>query len=408
MEISDSMEDPHRYYEQLRRLGSVPYDRVSGNYWVLRHDDAMLALTNRSFGKAPLRATGPISNLQNLPWLPRLALRLRGVSHQTIAPITSTMLTSDPPDHTRLRSLVQRAFTPRTVDRLRPRIEQIANDLLDRMSGGRQADFVADFAFPLPATVIAELIGVPGQDRSRFRHWSQQLILGVDPTQPSRVRAAAAVAVTQLLEYFRELVTSRRGHPADDLLTALIAAEEAHDRLSVDELLGTCQVLLVAGHETTTNLIATGLLRLIRHPNALEQLRSTPALLPSAIEELLRFESPVQLVPRAALEDIEIGNTRIARGQRVIVCLAAANRDSEVFNDPNRLNLGREPNPHLAFGHGIHFCLGASLARLEAQIAFGCMLQRLTDIQVAGEPVWGSNKVIRGLRSLPIRYTMHH
>ena len=268
--------------------------------------------------------------------------------------------------------------------------------------------FVADFAFPLPATVIAELIGVPGQDRSRFRHWSQQLIMGLDSTQPNRVRAAAAVAVTQLLEYFRKLVTVRRGHPADDLLTALMAVEEAHDRLSVDELLGTCQLLLVAGHETTTNLIGTGLLRLIRHPDALEQLRSTPALLPSAIEELLRFESPVQQVRRVMLEDIEIGNTRIPRGQLVIVCLAAANRDPEVFDDPNRLNLGREPNPHLALGHGIHFCLGASLARLEAQIAFGCLLQRLTDIQLAGEPVWSSNKVIRGLRSLPIRYTMHH
>jgi len=269
--ISDSMEDPYPRYEQLRRLGSVPYDRASGNYWILGHDDAMSALTNRRFGKAPLRAGGPISNLQNLPGLPRLILRLRGVSQRTIAPITSTMLTSDPPDHTRLRSLVQRAFSSRTVDRLRPHIEQIATDLLDRMTAGREADFVADFAFPLPATVIAELIGVPGQDRSRFRHWSQQLIMGLDSTQPNRVRAAAAVAVTQLLEYFRELVTVRRGHPADDLLTALMAAEEAHDRLGVDELLGTCQLLLVAGHETTTNLIGTGLLRLIRHPE-LEQL----------------------------------------------------------------------------------------------------------------------------------------
>jgi pimeloyl-[acyl-carrier protein] synthase len=408
MEISESMEDPYPRYEQLRRLGSVPYDRASGNYWILRHDNAMLALTNRRFGKAPLRAGGAISNLQNLPWLARLILRLRGVSQKTIAPITSTMLTSDPPDHTRLRSLVQRAFTPRTVDGLRPRIEQIANDLLDRMTAGREADFVADFAFPLPATVIAELIGVPGQDRSRFRHWSQQLIMGLDSTQPNRVRAAAGVAVTQLLEYFRKLVTVRRGHPADDLITALMAAEEAHDRLSVEELLGTCQLLLVAGHETTTNLIGTGFLRLIRHPDALEQQRSTPALLPSAIEELLRFESPVQQVRRVTLEDIEIGNTRIPHGQLVIVCLAAANRDPEVFDDPNHLNLEREPNPHLAFGHGIHFCLGASLARLETQIAFGCVLQRLTDIQLAGEPVWSSNKVIRGLRSLPIRYTMHH
>ncbi len=404
-EISDSMEDPHPRYEQLRRLESVPYDQASRNYWILRHDNAMSALTNRRFGKAPL-ITDALFKLQNLPWLPRLFLRLRGVSQQTIAPLSSTMLTRDPPDHTRLRSLVQRAFTSRTADRLRPHIEQIANDLLDHMSTGRETDFVADFAFPLPATVIAELIGVPGRDRSRFRHWSQQLIMGVDPTQPVRVRAAA-VAVTQLLEYFRELLTGRRGQPADDLLTALMAAAEAHDRLSMDELLGTCQLLLVAGHETTTNLIGTGLLRLIRHPEAREQLRSTPALLPLAIEEFLRFESPVQQVRRVALEDIEIGNTRIPRGQLVIICLAAANRDPEVFDDPNRLNLRREPNPHLAFGHGIHFCLGASLARLEAQIAFGCVLQRLKDIQLAGEPVWSSNRVIRGLRSLPIRYTMH-
>src|SRR6516165_6217446 len=405
--ISDSMEDPYPRYEQLRCLGSVPYDRTSGNYWILRHDNAILALTNRRFGKAPLRAGGPISNLQNLRWLPRLILRLRGVSQKTIAPITSSMLTSDPPDHTRLRSLVQRAFTPRTVDRLRPHIEQIANDLLDRMTAGREADFVADFAFPLPATVIAELIGVPGQDRSRFRHWSQQLIMGLDSTQPNRVRGAAAVAVTQLLEYFRELVSARRGHPADDLLTTLMAAEEAHDRLGVDELLGTCQLLLVAGHETTTNLIGAGLLRLITHPEALEQLRSTPSLLPSAVEELLRFESPVQRVPRATMEDIEISNVRIGRGQRVIVGVGAANRDPTVFAEPNRLDLRRQPNPHLAFGQGIHFCLGASLARLEAQIAFGCALRRLTAIQLAGPPVWSSNRVIRGLRSFPIRYAVN-
>jgi pimeloyl-[acyl-carrier protein] synthase len=256
--------------------------------------------------------------------------------------------------------------------------------------------------------VIAELLGVPAQDRNRFRHWSQQLILGLDMTQPARVRAAAGVAVAQLLNYFRELVASRRGRPADDLITALIAAEEAHDRLSTDELLGTCQLLLVAGHETTTNLIGAGMLRLITHPEALGRLRSTPALLPSAVEELLRFESPVQRVPRAAMEDVEIGNTRITCNQRVIVGTGAANRDPEVFAEPNRLDLGRQPNPHLAFGHGIHFCLGASLARLEAQIAFGCALQRLTAIQLAGAPVWSPNKVIRGLRSLPIRYTVNH
>jgi len=365
-------------------------------------------LADRRFGKAALRARGPASGMENLPWISRTILRLRGVSPQTIAPMTNTMLSSDPPDHTRLRSLVQRAFTPRTVERLRPHIEEIANRLIDHMGAHRQADFVAEFAFPLPATVIAELLGVPAQDRNKFRHWSQQMILGLDMTQPGRVRAAAGVAVVQLLKYFRDLVAARRGHPADDLITALIAAEDAHDRLSADELLGTCQLLLVAGHETTTNLIGAGLLRLITHPEALEQLRSTPSLLPSAVEELLRFESPVQRVPRATMEDIEISNVRIGRGQRVIVGVGAANRDPTVFAEPNRLDLRRQPNPHLAFGQGIHFCLGASLARLEAQIAFGCALRRLTAIQLAGPPVWSSNKVIRGLRSLSIRCTVNH
>jgi len=402
------MEDPYPFYEELRRQGPVPYDRATGDYWVLRHADAMSVLADRRLGKAALRARGPASGMENLPWISRTILRLRGVSPQTIEPMTNTMLSSDPPDHTRLRSLVQRAFTPRTVERLRPHIEEIANRLIDHMGAHRQADFVAEFAFPLPATVIAELLGVPAQDRNKFRHWSQQMILGLDMTQPGRVRAAAGVAVVQLLKYFRDLVAARRGHPADDLITALIAAEEAHDRLSVDELLGTCQLLLVAGHETTTNLIGAGLLRLITHPEALEQLRSTPSLLPSAVEELLRFESPVQRVPRATMEDIEISNVRIGRGQRVIVGVGAANRDPTVFAEPNRLDLRRQPNPHLAFGQGIHFCLGASLARLEAQIAFGCALRRLTAIQLAGPPVWSSNKVIRGLRSLSIRYTVNH
>jgi cytochrome P450 len=400
------MEDPHPFYEELRRQGPVPYDRANGEYWVLSHADATMVLADRRFGKAGLRASGPAAGLLHLPWISRSILRLRGVSQQTIAPITRSMLSSDPPDHTRLRSLVQQAFTPRTVGRLRPRIEQIANELLDHMGPRRQGDFVAEFAFPLPATVIAELLGVPAQDRNRFRHWSQQLILGVDMTQPPRIRAAAGVAVSQLLNYFRELVAARRDRPADDLITALIAAKEAHDRLSEDELLGTCQVLLVAGHETTTNLIGAGMLRLITRPEALEQLRSTPDLLPSAVEELLRFESPVQRVPRMTMEDIEISGVRIARGQRVVAGTGAANRDPAVFAEPNRLDLGRQPNPHLAFGHGIHFCLGAWLARLEAQIAFACALRRLTDVQLAGPPVWSPNRVIRGLRSLPIQYTV--
>ena len=402
------MENPHSYYEELRREGPVAYERASGDYWVVRHDDAMFALANRRFGKAALLSVGPMSDFKRLPWLPRSILRLRGVSESTLAPLATTMLSCDPPDHTRLRSLVQTAFTPRMVERLRPNIEQIANRLLDRMSAHREADFVAGFAFPLPATVIGELLGVPAQDQDKFRHWSQHLILGLDQTLPARMRKDAAVAIAELLKYFRVLVTARRGHSADDLITALIAAGESHQRLSEDELLGTCQLLLVAGHETTTNLIAAGMLTLIRHPDAFEQLRSTPTLLPSAIEELLRFESPVQRVPRVALEDIDIGNTRIPRGQRVVVCLAAANRDPEVFEDANRLNLAREPNPHLAFGHGIHFCLGASLARLEAQIAFACVVRRLTDIQLARPPEWSPNKVIRGLRSLPIRYSLRH
>jgi cytochrome P450 len=402
------MEDPYPFYERVRQKGPVPYDRASEEYWVLRHADALMVLADRRFGKAALRASGPAASMQKLPWISRSILRLRGVTQQTIAPITNTMLSRDPPDHTRLRSLVQRAFTPRIVERLRPRIEQVANHLIDHMGANHQADFVAEFAFPLPATVIAELLGVPAQDRNRFRHWSQQLILGLDMTQPPRVRAAAGVAIAQLLNYFRKLVAARRGRPADDLITALIAAEEARDRLSTDELLGTCQLLLVAGHETTTNLIGAGMLRLITHPEALEQLRSTPALLPSAVEELLRFESPVQRVPRVAMEDIEISNVRIARGRRVIAVIGAANRDPEVFAEPNRLDLGRQPNPHLAFGHGIHFCLGASLARLEAQIAFRCALRRLTSIQLAGAAVWSPNRVIRGLRSLPVRYTVNH
>jgi len=402
------MENPHPFYERLRRQGPVPYDRASGTYWVLHHADAMMVLADRRFGKATLNAEGPGSRVDTLPWIPRQILRLRGVSQRDLAPMRTSMLRRDPPDHTRLRSLVQQAFTPRTVERLRPRIEQIANQLVDRTSHGNDADFASAFAFPLPATVIAELLGVPTRDQSRFRQWSQQLILGVDVAQRPRVRAAAAVAVAQLLNYFRRLIAERRGSPADDLITALIAAEATHDRLSEDELLGTCQLLLVAGHETTTNLLATGLLTLIRHPEALEQLRSTPALLPSAVEELLRFESPVQRVLRAPLEDVEISKTRIARGQRIVVCIGGVNRDAEIFADPDRLDLARQPNAHLAFGHGIHFCLGASLARLEAQIGFECVLRRLADIQLAGTPVWSSNKVIRGLRSLPVRYTGRH
>jgi cytochrome P450 len=321
----------------------------------------------------------------------------------------SSFLILDPPDHTRLRRLVSKAFTARVVQRLEPRITALVDDVFDRAAAAGSLDVVADLAYPLPVTVICELLGVPVEDEPRFQQWSNLLARGLDPvlafTGSVRTDLGELLnAQAELHRYFEQLVLARRAVPEEDLLSALIAAEEAGDKLTHDELIVTCVLLLIAGHETTVNLIANGTLALLRHPAVLEALRADPELGSGVVEETLRYDPPVQLMARVAREDMEIGGTQITAGQLTIMLLAAAHRDPAAFTDPDRFDPRREVR-HLAFGMGSHFCLGAPLARLEGRLALSRFAQRVCDPRLTTDPPsYKTNVTLRGPASLPVQF----
>jgi cytochrome P450 len=315
--------------------------------------------------------------------------------------LSGHMLNLDPPDHERLRRLVSKAFTRRRVERLRPRVEEITGSLLDSLSGADQADLLETFVFPLPMSVISELLGVPAEDRDNFRAWSAAV---VSATGGSAELAASSEA---MIEYLTTLLRDKRAAPADDLLSALIQAREAGDRLSEVELLAMVFLLLVAGHETTVNLLASGTLALLLNPAERDRLLADRSLLPGAVEELLRYVSPVNTATvRFTIEPADIGGVTIPRGQVVLVALSGANWDPARYPSPDKLDLTRDASGHLALGHGIHFCLGAPLARMEAAIALGALLDRFPSMTLAVPPTslrWRSSTLIRGLAALPVR-----
>lgn len=313
----------------------------------------------------------------------------------------------DPPDHTRLRSLVSKAFTPRYVDGLRPRIAEIVDGLIDVALERGALEVIEEFAYPLPMTIISEMLGVPPSDNDVFKGWSRELAQSLDPDimLPPEVVERRQKAVEEFSEYFLGLIAERRKSPRDDLLSALIAAEEEGDKLNEEELIATCILLLVAGHETTVNLIANGVLAFLRNPAECEKLREDPALAKSAVEEVLRYDPPVQLTGRVLLEDFELGGHTIKKGQTAILLLGSANRDPEQFADPDRLDIERKPNPHIAFSVGIHFCLGAYLARAEGQVALAGFASRLPQARLsAGVLDYKENLVLRGLSALPVEF----
>ena len=311
-----------------------------------------------------------------------------------------SMLDLDPPDHTRLRSLVSKAFTPRSVAALGPRIEKIVEELLDEVEGEDRFDLIDSFAFPLPIIVIAEMLGVPAEDLDRFKDWSNDIVLSLEPILTREQRDRFRRSEQELYEYFEGIIAKRRQDPQDDLVSALIAAEEEGDRLSHGELLATLLLLLVAGNETTRNLIGNGMLALLRNPDALQRLWGQRDLIEPAIDELLRYDSPVQLDGRTALEDVEIGGKLVRSGQQVVCVVGAANRDPAAFSDPDRLDIGRQEKSHISFGRGIHYCLGASLATLEGRIAFEGLLERFSSIRLAAEPQQRKQVVLRGVEDL--------
>jgi cytochrome P450 len=321
-------------------------------------------------------------------------------------------LFSDPPRHTKQRGLIARAFTPSVVTNLEPLIRRLSRELLDAAVGRGEIDLVADYAAPLPMTVIAELIGMSGVDLPRFKRWSDG-ILKISYTRSGADSAAAALqefyAVTAEMDaYLADLIARRRAEPKDDLITRLVGAEVDGERLTPPEILGFFQLLVVGGQETTVNLISNAMLCFLEHPDQLARLRAVPDLLPAAIEEVLRYRSPLQWVMRTPRRDIELHGQVIPAGKLVLPMIGSANRDPKRFRDPNRFDVARDPNPHIAFGHGIHACLGAPLARLEARIALADLLERLTDVRLASAEPWPPRQVlnVHGPASLPIRFEL--
>jgi cytochrome P450 PksS len=322
-----------------------------------------------------------------------------------LALFSQNMLGADPPDHTRLRNLVSKAFTPRMIEQLRPRLQQITDELLDAVQEKGSMDLIADFAFPLPLTVIAEMLGIPVMERQQFRAWTQALLASLAAPEKEEAGMAAAEA---FIAYIKTLLASKRTHPGDDLTSNLLLAEEQGDTLSENELITMIWLLIVGGHETTVNLLGDGVLALLQHPEQISLLQHNPALLSSTIEELLRYTAPVLFSgARWASEDIPLHGQVIRKGELVRVSLSAANTDPQQFSDPETLDITRKINQHLAFGKGIHYCLGAPLARLEGQIAIGTLLQRLPDLRLACEPEqlnWHPVPYLRGLRALPVTF----
>lgn len=382
--------DPYPHYRQLREQQPAYVHRVFRALVLSRHADISLVLKDSTFSVNR-------SGMLELP--PFGAMRPR--AKETVL---SALLMTDPPDHTRIRGLVNKAFTPRRVDALRPRIASIVDGLLEPLGKSGEFDFVRDFAVPMPITVIAELLGVPPSDRDRFKSWSTVLSVLLDPLASEYGIPEFEESFDDMANYFSSLFEQRRREPRDDLLSALVAAEEAGDQLNSSELLSVCALILGAGHETTTNLLGNAVVALLRNPGERKRLADDPGLIESAVDEFLRYDCPVQVTDRIATHSIEVAGHRLEPGNVVMLLLGAGNRDPQVFSDPDRLDLSRSENRHLSFGQGMHFCLGAQLARVEAQIALNALLARYPEFRGSPDPpAWKSSFVLRGPASLPLR-----
>ena len=393
--IPEAHANPYPMYVRLRTEDPVQWSELMESWVLTRYDDIVAVLTDSRFSADRRQA-------QN-----RFAQQAQKIEEEFGAfGRTQTMLSADPPLHTRLRRLVSKAFTPRMVEGLLPRIQEIVDERLDAVQEAGRMDIIQDLAYPLPVIVIAEMLGVPPQDRDQFKLWSDEIVLTLNGpfTSPDMLESARKSA-HELTEYFRGVIEKRRKEPGDDLISGLIAAEEQGQILSEDEMLTTAMLLLVAGNETTTNLIGNGMLALLRNPDQLRKLRDDPSLIQTAIEELLRYDGPVQGTGRVAMEDMEIDGHPIKKGQLAFCVLGAANRDPAKFKDPDQLDITRHPNEHIAFSDGIHFCLGAPLARAEGQIALRTLLRRFPDSSLETDNLqWGGNFILRGLKGLPISF----
>lgn len=388
-------EDPYPFYDRLR--AAQPLHRTRGVWLATRHEEVLAILRDRRFSSRNLTFGSATAEP-----IPAEAL---GALEEVL--LVGVLVFSDPPDHSRLRRLSNRAFVPKIVQGMRPRIEQIVDSLLDDVVGAGSMDVVSSLALPLPLIVICDMLGVPLTDRDLFAGWMRDIMTVSDPNQTAEAMGRSFTALQSLREYFRDLIAARRKTgPRGDVLDEL-AAEEEGDRLTEGELLGTCQTLFIAGHETTASFIGNAILALLRHPDQLQLLREDPSLIKNAVEELLRYDTSVQIAPapRVAMEDVDLGEQTIRKGEAVRLFLGAVNRDPAQFPDPHRLDLTRSEPYHLSFAGGIHTCLGAPLARLEVQIAISSLLKRMERLELASDHLeWEESGTIRALKALPVTF----
>jgi cytochrome P450 len=384
--------NPYPLYHKLRTEDPVHWDRFLHTWVVTRYPDVLNVLHSFSADRTPTPEQLTAMGLSGLNPIAKVMVK--------------QMLFMDAPAHTRLRGLASAAFTPAKVEVLRGHIQEIADDLLDRVQGRGEMDIIADFAAPMPAIVTAEMLGVPTEDHEDLKKWSADFaeMLGNFQHNPDRL-AGVLESTNNLTTYFQAAIEKARQHPREGLIDAFMTAEINGDRLTDEEIVANCIVTMVGGQETTTNLIGNGLLTLMRNREQLERLRDSPSLIQSAVEELLRYESPSQHTGRIAREDVQIGDKQIKKGQAVMAIMAAANRDPARFPDPDQLILDRKDNKHLAFGWSSHFCFGAPLARMEGQIAFETLLRRLPNLELTPGPLtWRNNSGLRGLVALPVTF----
>jgi cytochrome P450 len=389
----EHMADPFPIFAELRERDPVHWNDVLGGWVLTRYAEVRLVLNDRRFSADRIT-----------PFREHLAPDSRGAVAELLAMLGMWAVFNDPPEHTRRRALLNKAFTPRAVEALAPTIAATVDRLIDGIAGRGQVDLIATFAYPLPATVIAAMIGVPADDLDLFKDWSDDIaaFVGSALATPDK-RERAQRGVVAMSGYFRRMVGEHRARPREDIMSALIAAEERGAALSEDEIVASCVLLLFAGHETTTNLIGNGMLALLRHPAEQARLAADPSLAAGAVEEMLRYDGPTQAMTRIALEAVPLGGRTIGRGDRVFALLNAANRDPAVFPEPDRFDIRREAGRHISFGYGAHFCLGAPLARLEGRIAVARLLERLPGLRLADpDPPWNDSFVLRGLRRLPV------
>ena len=385
--------DPYPVYTQMRERAPIWYHEPTDHWLVSRFADVNALLRDRRFGRTyhHVATHAEMGRPEEPDW--------HGPFWHLIR---SGILDMEPPDHTRVRALVSKAFTPRMVEGMRDRIQGMMDGLVDGVEGGGEFDLISTLAEPLPVAVIAELLGVPNEDRGLLRPWSAD-ICGMYELRPSEETARTAVrACVEFSDYLRTLSRERRADPRDDLISALAQVLDEGERLTEDELIGTCVLLLNAGHEATVNVTGNGWWSLFRNPDQLARLRDDAGLVPRAIEELMRWDTPLQMFERWVLEDSEICGAAVPKGAELGLLFGSANRDPAVFDRPDDLDVGRDPNPHVSFGAGVHFCLGAPLARLELETSFSTVLRRLPALQLVAEPRWKPNYIIRGLRELRV------